>query len=362
MIITILMLIVSVYIIWRTTDAFDTAANVIGRNLSGGVRGATLNAAGSSMPELITLVLGILLFNDREGVAVGIGTIAGSAIYNIAVIPALAIIFARLFANARNIRIATKPTLRDTGWLVCIQVLFIALLAWQMMDLIGGIILAVLYVLYVGFLLLGQRSSGEGKLPLPSGGAQVSRLSALVKLDITPALLGHEKPSSSKQAWLLLLVSIMGIGLACWVLVEAVYNLGAFWQIQPYFVAVIIAAAATSIPDTILSVNDAMRGQYEDAISNAVGSNIFNISFGIGFPVLMVAIFMGASSNLDAKTLSEVVSLLMLLVPIYLAIGWILARQTLNLPQAALLIAIYFGYVGFIVAQALGMIDPILSL
>ena len=34
-------------------------------------------------------------------------------------------------------------------------------------------------------------------------------------------------------------------------------------------VAVIIAAAATSVPDTILSIKDAKKGNYNDAISNA---------------------------------------------------------------------------------------------
>ena len=42
---------------------------------------------------------------------------------------------------------------------------------------------------------------------------------------------------------------------------------------------VIIAAAATSVPDTILSIKDARKGNYNDAISNALGSNIFDICF-----------------------------------------------------------------------------------
>ena len=55
-------------------------------------------------------------------------------------------------------------------------------------------------------------------------------------------------------------------------------------------IAVIIAAAATSVPDTILSVKDALKGNYNDAISNAIGSNVFDIGFALGFPVLMFSI------------------------------------------------------------------------
>ena len=35
-----------------------------------------------------------------------------------------------------------------------------------------------------------------------------------------------------------------------------------------------IAAVASSIPDTILSYYDAKKGQFDDAFSNAFGSNI----------------------------------------------------------------------------------------
>ncbi|MBA7537776.1 hypothetical protein ES705_30045 [subsurface metagenome] len=52
------------------------------------------------------------------------------------------------------------------------------------------------------------------------------------------------------------------------------------------FVAVILSAAASSLPDTVISVLDAKKGYYDDAISNALGSNIFDISFAIGLPLL----------------------------------------------------------------------------
>ena len=38
-------------VIWRASDGFETASELLGENLSDGVRGATINAIGSSMPE-----------------------------------------------------------------------------------------------------------------------------------------------------------------------------------------------------------------------------------------------------------------------------------------------------------------------
>lgn len=259
---TIFLLILSVFIIWRACDAFDLAANLIGRNMSGGVRGATLNAAGSSMPELVTLLIGILIFSDSDGIAVGIGTIAGSAIYNIAVIPALSIIAALVFAKVKAVTVSTKVIQRDSAWLIAIQVIFIFLMSSLFLDLWGGLLLTFLYVIYVGYLLWSTRA--KTAQPSQEEGADesmpASRLKALSRLELAPVLLGRSSPHNLIQAWSLLVIAIAAIGFACYLLVEAVYRLGDAWSIRPYFVAVIIAAAATSIPDTLLSVSDAMRG------------------------------------------------------------------------------------------------------
>ena len=40
------------YVIWRAGDTFLEGSNYIGRNLKDGVKGATINAVASSMPEL----------------------------------------------------------------------------------------------------------------------------------------------------------------------------------------------------------------------------------------------------------------------------------------------------------------------
>jgi cation:H+ antiporter len=346
------MLLVSVFVIWRSCKAFDDASNFIGRNMSGGVRGATLNAAGSSMPELITLLLGILVFGDKNGVAVGIGTIAGSAIYNIAVIPALSIIAALAFAKAMTVEVNQKVIQRDSIWLILIQAVFIFIVSISFLNVTGGVVLTLLYVTYVAMLFRKMKQEQSHPAPLPAAAPITSRFAAFRKLEMTELVLGHKHPHTSAMAWILLAASMVGIGLACWLLVEAVYKMGEAWAIQPYFVAVIIAAAATSIPDTLLSVKDAMRGDYDDAISNAVGSNIFNVSFGIGFPVLIVALFLGVDSNLTPSVLDSVVPLLLMLLPIYMMIGWMLAKWHLGYKTAGALLLTYIGYVVFIMLQA----------
>lgn len=45
-----------------------------------GVRGGTINAISSSLPELFKTLIGLLLLSDRDEFAVGIGTNAGRRI------------------------------------------------------------------------------------------------------------------------------------------------------------------------------------------------------------------------------------------------------------------------------------------
>ena len=62
-IIPIILIIITSIIIWKSSDGFDVASSYLGRNLSNGVKGATINAISSSMPELLTT---IFFFSKRE--------------------------------------------------------------------------------------------------------------------------------------------------------------------------------------------------------------------------------------------------------------------------------------------------------
>ena len=50
--IPIILIVLTSIVIWKSSDGFDVASSYLGRNLSNGVKGATINAISSSMPEL----------------------------------------------------------------------------------------------------------------------------------------------------------------------------------------------------------------------------------------------------------------------------------------------------------------------
>ena len=90
-------------------------------HLSDDVAGATFMAAGSSAPELFTAVITIFIAPGEEGV----GTIVGSAVFNICVIIGLTSLFA-----GQTLKLWWYPLTRDSS----VYALSIVLMVWAMYD------------------------------------------------------------------------------------------------------------------------------------------------------------------------------------------------------------------------------------
>ena len=106
-----------------------TASEYVGRNLSDGVRGATINAVASSMPEVFTSLFFLFIMKDAEGFSGGIGTTAGSAIFNSMVIPAVAVLAVIGIGLTKRVRVSKKVMLRDGLSLLIAELIFIVLIS-----------------------------------------------------------------------------------------------------------------------------------------------------------------------------------------------------------------------------------------
>ena len=76
-------------------------------------------------------------------------------------------------------------------------------------------------------------------------------------------------------------------------LAEATVQLATIWDIPLFITTVVFAAAATSVPDTVISVKDALKGNYDAAVANAVGSNIFDVCVSLGLPLTIYTLVIG---------------------------------------------------------------------
>ena len=56
---------------------------------------------------------------------------------------------------------------------------------------------------------------------------------------------------------------------------------------------IVVISAGTSVPDALSSVSVAKNGQGDMAVSNVLGSNVFNIFLGLGLPWLLYSAIEG---------------------------------------------------------------------
>ncbi len=365
--IPLFIVIICCIIIWRASDGFALASDYIGRNLSEGVRGATINAIGSSLPELFTTFFFLFYLKDVDGFSGGIGTTAGSAIFNGMIIPAFVILVVILTGLAKNITVSQKVFFRDGSALIIAEFLFIIIISGKSLNWWHGLFLMVIYFIYLTYMLKTMKRPGienhyhrEPEFIVHE--ARKSILYYLATFDLEPVFIGKDK-ISDKTAWPLLIFSTVSIAFTCLLLVQACEWIGSAEYTLPYlgtfegldipimFVAVILASAASSVPDTIISMNDAKKGNYDDAISNALGSNIFDICFALGFPLFVYTIIHGPIV-MHQETIDQSSELRMLLLILtIIAFGVYTFRKVIDGVQAYMLLGIYGIFTLYVIGR-----------
>lgn len=345
-------------IIWRSSDGFEVASGYLGRNLTDGVRGATINAVGSSIPELFTTLFSLMLLGEVDNFAFGIGTTAGSAIFNGMIIPAVAILAVIGYGIAKKVNVSKKVILRDGIGLIIAELILIYMISGNYLTWVHGLVLMLTYVVYVAYMFTTMNKAEESTAVEQSQLVEEEHLTekkqsilkAFILLDFEDVFV--RKKINTFNAWMLLLFSMLVIGLACIVLIHSCELLSKELGIAPYFIAVVLASAATSVPDTILSYRDAVAGEYDDAVANALGSNIFDICFALGFPLFAFTLFNGPII-MTPETVANVAELQASLV-ILTIIAFLIYYFNNGLKQlhAYLLLGLYLLFIGFIFAKA----------
>ncbi|XP_077569109.1 sodium/potassium/calcium exchanger 1-like [Stigmatopora nigra] len=126
-------------------------------DISDDVAGATFMAAGGSAPELFTSLIGVFVSHSN----VGIGTIVGSAVFNILFVIGMCAVFSR-----EMLHLTWWPLFRDVGFyildLIMLIVFFLdnTMFWWESAMLVFG------YISYVSFMKFNSQIEGSIKRQL----------------------------------------------------------------------------------------------------------------------------------------------------------------------------------------------------
>lgn len=343
-IISFIIIVIAIYLLAIITDEFFIESlDEIARlwKLPSNVAGASLMAMGSSMPELSIAMIALVQAGGQHA-EVGVGNIVGSAVFNILIITGVS-------ALIRPAIVTWQVVVRDCF----IYTVGIGLLLFAFSDgvitLLEALLFLGLYGIYIIILFqwnLIQPNGDEDIIEvmeqeLHEEEARAGFFHAInrVVVRIIHLLTGDPRRSFGRA----FLVSVAVIAAISWVLVEHAVILATALGVPPLIVALTVLAGGSSVPDLIASMLVAREGRGEMAISNAVGSNIFDIAVGLGLPWLIVLLVQGGSlpvgnENLWISTLVLLGTVVLLFV--FLSTGRVLSRR-----EGGVLVLIYVGYV-----------------
>jgi len=328
----ILALLLSFVLLARIVDLFFIASlDQISKDLklSNDAAGATLMAMGSSAPELFVALFSVLKPGSHQ--AIGIGSIVGSAIFNLLVIIGAA-------ALVKSTKLTWKPLVRDL-FFYTLTVALLVLFIWDgSFSLNEAIIFLGVYVVYVLAVVYWRRI-----LPYEDMGKNVEDAHAEQNKLTRPIdqLLRFVFPSKQKY-YRVFLLSILLIAVLSYVLVEVAVASAHILNIPEAIIALTVLAVGTSIPDLFSSIIVAKQGRGDMAVSNAIGSNIFDILVGLGLPFLVVMIGSGEIVQAGGNLVRSVVILfgsVVLLVALLVVQKWKLSK-----PIGFILILTYVAY------------------
>jgi len=338
--------------------------------LSPDVAGATFMAAGSSAPELFTSLMGVFAVKND----VGVGTIVGSAVFNLCCIIGGTALFTPI-----TLKIDWKPITRDTFFYAISIAAMIYVLADGSVTTIEAAALIAVYFVYVFFMAINQSvmesiDKCQGKTPGAKGGddyefdgkqddddeeeegvvsAAVSApMSVLFKVSIPDCT----EPETKHLYIVTFLSSIMWIGILSYFMVSWASKLGCMLNIHPAIMGCTLLAAGTSVPDAIGSLLVAKQGQGDMAVSNAIGSNVFDILLGLGLPWMLNGLIYGVSLKVDAENLVPLSFILVgTLAGVYFSA--LCNGFTLSKPLGLFFFSLYFIFVAYNLAHEFGLIS-----
>ena len=278
MILSIVLLIIGFIILIKGADFFVDGASSLARNfkLSSMFIGLTIVAFGTSSPEFAVSIQALLRGNGD----MILGNVIGSNILNILLILGVSSLFHSLVVKKNTVKKELPITL-------LFSFLFVFLINDKIIDggvnsftRQDGVVMLLFFSIFIYYLVYLMKNNKDDK-------------EEEIKYNI---------PNS-------ILFSV--IGLVCIILgshlvVENASSIAIKIGVSQRMVALTIIALGTSLPELVTSVAATRKGEYDIAIGNIVGSNIFNLGVVLALPVSIL----GGIPNITFNAVDIIVFLL----------------------------------------------------
>lgn len=264
---TIILLVFGLTILIRFSDIFVSAASSLSLSLKVPkmLIALTIAAFGTCAPELA------ISFNSIKSGAsdMTLANVIGSCIVNILLIVGLS-------AITRPIKVKERTIKKELPLLVIITTAFFILVtdslfkksAVNSLSRADAIMLLIWFILFMFYIIGIVRKNKNNEYDIPEY--------YIVKSII------------------LIIFSLLAITLSSNIVVDNAVLLASQIGISQKIISMTVIVIGTSLPELTMTINAARKDEFDMAVGNIIGTNIFNICIVLGLPI---AIYGGVSSS-----------------------------------------------------------------
>jgi cation:H+ antiporter len=218
---------------------------------------------GTSAPEF-AISVGAATQKNPD---ISLGNIIGSCIANLLLVLGVSAIIRPIKVKKSIIKREVPIMLGATGALLLFSV-------FSLLDnchILGGISFLFLFVLFIWFFIKCARKEKD---------------------------LGTKYEIGDKRRNVLFIIlGIFGVIFGAWLLIESSITIANLLNVPEFIIALSLVAIGTSLPELVVSMMAAYKGESDIAIGNVIGSNVFNILLVLGVAALFIPL--KAVSSLD---------------------------------------------------------------
>ena len=272
----------------------------------------TIAAFGTCAPELA------ISFNSiaSKNYDMTLANVIGSCVVNILLIVGVATII-------NPIRVRSRVIHNELPFLVLVSGAFLFLLNDSMFGVSNGLsrvdagillFLFIMFIIYIVLAYIHNQPKRRGRPP--------------------------KTRYSFKLSIVLIAVTLILIALASDFVVDNAVKLAQELHISEKLIAMTIIVIGTSLPELIMTSTAAKKGEFELAVGNIIGTNIFNICIVLGLPILIYGGFESANFNV-------IDSLVVLLAAVLYYICGFSGKKLIR-REGLLMVAVFLAYYCYI--------------
>ncbi len=263
MVLNFIAMAVSLIVLVIAADKFVVGAVTIAKNhgISPLLIGLTVVGLGTSTPEI--LVSAIASFQGNTGLAVG--NALGSNIANVGLILGCTALVTPLIFKSELLK-------RELPVLMAIS-LICYFLSFNGLGIIDGLLMLAMLVLFLAWMIrLARKEQAATTIDDPLERELIDEIPEAI---------------ATSKAYFFFIAGLIGLLVSSRVIVWAAVNIAELFGVSDLVIGLTIVAFGTSLPELAASITSVLKKEYDLAVGNVIGSNLYNLLAVYSLPGLI---------------------------------------------------------------------------